>query len=595
MKLIKILGIAPYEELKLSMASVAREIENVELDLYTADLEEGQKLAKELSTNGYDAIISRGGTANLIEQVVSIPVIDVSISIYDILSAIKLAHNYTDNIAIVGFTSITKNAHLICDILQYNIKIITLNSPHEADQVLDLLKKDNYQLVLCDAITNQKALQKSINTILITSGNESISVAFNHAFAYIKHIQAHKEKSQLLQTIIQNQNQLTLVLSSQYQVISSNLAEDLKESLIKYLKKRSNKNFGSQFYHTHNSRVYQVKLKVVDHLNNNYVHCQIKESTPPTIHNKFGLTFHSKNEIKNLVSKKLLLTTFIDEKNERQIEKLVQYYHSMMIFGETGTNKTILAYKAYLAFEKNTENLIEIDSQHLNDRLWKYLINTTNGPFLESGNTFLIKNVEKLKTKDIDQIITLIKDIKLLQRNNIIFTYNSQNLSNNEDNFNYMIRELDSSSIYAESLLERKNELTSIITLLINKINIECNTEVIGFEPEALQSLISFRWFGNFSQLKSVITKLVLSTNSLYITDYLVQDILKEERKHQNFLLSHSENESNLPQIFSEKTLFDYNQDIVNAVLDQNDGNQTKTAKQLGISRTTLWRYLKAN
>ncbi|WP_446662266.1 helix-turn-helix domain-containing protein [Enterococcus gallinarum] len=29
------------------------------------------------------------------------------------------------------------------------------------------------------------------------------------------------------------------------------------------------------------------------------------------------------------------------------------------------------------------------------------------------------------------------------------------------------------------------------------------------------------------------------------------------------------------------------------SVLEQNEGNQTKTANQLGISRTTLWRYLK--
>ncbi|MBC9705090.1 MAG: helix-turn-helix domain-containing protein, partial [Lactobacillus sp.] len=39
--------------------------------------------------------------------------------------------------------------------------------------------------------------------------------------------------------------------------------------------------------------------------------------------------------------------------------------------------------------------------------------------------------------------------------------------------------------------------------------------------------------------------------------------------------------------------LFDYTKEIILHVLDQNEGNQTKTANQLGISRTTLWRYLK--
>ncbi|WP_230307028.1 helix-turn-helix domain-containing protein [Streptococcus sobrinus] len=46
--------------------------------------------------------------------------------------------------------------------------------------------------------------------------------------------------------------------------------------------------------------------------------------------------------------------------------------------------------------------------------------------------------------------------------------------------------------------------------------------------------------------------------------------------------------------IAEHKSLFEYTQDIVREVLEHNHGNQTKTAKQLGISRTTLWRYLKS-
>jgi transcriptional regulator with PAS, ATPase and Fis domain len=34
-------------------------------------------------------------------------------------------------------------------------------------------------------------------------------------------------------------------------------------------------------------------------------------------------------------------------------------------------------------------------------------------------------------------------------------------------------------------------------------------------------------------------------------------------------------------------------QDIVVRTLASNQNNRTKTAKQLGISRATLWRYLK--
>ena len=42
------------------------------------------------------------------------------------------------------------------------------------------------------------------------------------------------------------------------------------------------------------------------------------------------------------------------------------------------------------------------------------------------------------------------------------------------------------------------------------------------------------------------------------------------------------------------KPLSEINSDIIRILLEQNGGNQSQTAKSLGISRTTMWRMLKA-
>lgn len=150
--------------------------------------------------------------------------------------------------------------------------------------------------------------------------------------------------------------------------------------------------------------------------------------------------------------------------------------------------------------------------------------------------------------------------------------------------------QLDCGSIYSPSIEERKNEMSGIITLLLNKTNIECNKEVIGFDPKALRELLNFDWPGNLNQLEQTIKKLVLYSNSYYISEHQVLEVLKHERTE----LPSANITANLTQhLVEDKTLFDYTTEIVNAVLEQNKGNQTKTAKQLGISRTTLWRYLK--
>lgn len=123
-------------------------------------------------------------------------------------------------------------------------------------------------------------------------------------------------------------------------------------------------------------------------------------------------------------------------------------------------------------------------------------------------------------------------------------------------------------------------------------MNIECNKEVIGFDPNAMKEFLAFDWPGNFNQLQQAVKELVINSSTHYISENQVVQLLRKEQLIQNFsnnkLISFTLQNTN-----EQPTLFDYTQEIVLSVLDQNNGNQTKTAKQLGISRTSLWRYPK--
>ncbi|WP_342565213.1 PrpR N-terminal domain-containing protein [Paenibacillus sp. FSL R7-0345] len=586
---IKLLGIAPYEELNHSMTVIGEQFGEIDIHIYTADLEEGQQLVSELSEENYDAIISRGGTASLIHQSVSIPVIDVSISVYDILGAIKLANNYTSNFAIIGYPSITETAHLICDILQYNIKIITLDNPVSADYLLDQLKAEQYEMVLCDAVTHKMALSKSINTILITSGIESIKHAYRQAISLVNDLKQIRQKNELLTACFHTQSQKVTIFDQELQTVFTNIDPKLEKSIRHFLATKNNLEGEQQFYHTHNTQVYQLKIKRLD-LEDGYFLCEVKNSTPPLINNSFGVSYMNKAEVEEIINKKLLFTSYIQESSKHQLDKLGSHYNAMLIFGESGTAKTSLAYTAYLKQKNHTSNLIVIHSELVNERTWKYLLNSSNGPLVETGNTLLFKNVEQMSIQDVERLLTIISNTRLLQKNNILFTYSTKSADKDKQIFNRIMTEVDCGSIYSPSIEERKNELSGIITLLLNKINIECNKEVIGFDPKALRELLSFSWPGNLNQLEQTVKKLVLYSNSYYISEYQVLELLKHERTE-----SPSVNiDSNLAQhLVEDKTLFDYSREIVIAVLEQNKGNQTKTAKQLGISRTTLWRYLR--
>jgi len=88
---IRVLGIAPYEGMKNQMLNLAKEYPQIDLTVYVGDMEQGLIIAQNNFHGDYDVVISRGATAQMLRQQLTIPVIEIEISMYDILCAIKLA------------------------------------------------------------------------------------------------------------------------------------------------------------------------------------------------------------------------------------------------------------------------------------------------------------------------------------------------------------------------------------------------------------------------------------------------------------------------------------------------------------------------
>ena len=103
---------------------------------------------------GYDAIISRGGTATLIRETTDLPVISIQLSVYDVLRTIRLAQSYSNLYAIVGFPDITEAAHTLCDLLRYELDILTVHSAEEVETTLQRLQQGGYRMVIGDMVTH---------------------------------------------------------------------------------------------------------------------------------------------------------------------------------------------------------------------------------------------------------------------------------------------------------------------------------------------------------------------------------------------------------------------------------------------------------
>ena len=132
---IRLLGIAPYEEMRTLMQEMAEAHEGIDLTAFVGDLQQGVELARHNFYNDYDAIISRGGTASLLREGLDLPVIEIPISSCDILRAMRLAEGVGGRCAVVGFPNVANSARELGQVLGRTVDIYPIRDAGEAEAV----------------------------------------------------------------------------------------------------------------------------------------------------------------------------------------------------------------------------------------------------------------------------------------------------------------------------------------------------------------------------------------------------------------------------------------------------------------------------
>ncbi len=125
--------------------------------------------------------------------------------------------------------------------------------------------------------------------------------------------------------------------------------------------------------------------------------------------------------------------------------------------------------------------------------------------------------------------------------------------------------------------LRQRSDLAALIGILL-----ETEQAAAGIRPEVLELFHAHSWPGNVRQLHSVVrTGLALAAGEAIGLEHLTQDFLDE--------LEYAP-ASALPAVASLDSL---TQDAVRAAMRDHQGNVSAAARQLGISRNTLYRKLR--
>ncbi len=590
---IKALGIAPYEAMKHMMEKLARTRPQMELDVYVGDLNKGVDIARKNLPDNYDVIISRGGTARMIEKITHLPVIEISLSVYDILRAMKLAQNYSDKYAIVGFSNITGNAHLLCDLLQYRIDIVTIDSENQVESTLLELKRNGCRMILCDMITNTTAKRMGLNSILITSGSESIEHAFDQAIKLCTSYASIKEEYSLLKDIIQGQNTHTVVFDERQQLYLSTWDQD-NPDLFDILRREIPETLSGDSYkafHNIDGSLYSINSRVIEKSSQRYVVFYVSSTKVPMATGKYGILFSNKQEAEQTFFNSFYSISGSIRSFGGSVEQISQTRFPVLISGEEGTGKEQIARAIYAQSPLQHNPLITVDCSLVNDKSWGFLTNHYNSPFNDSNNTIYIKSLEALTAERHKQLLSIIMDMGLAKRNRLIISCVSTGQTALPAIAKAFVNALSCMTIHLPPLRERSDELPTLSSLYLSSLNVELARQIIGFETEAMDLLQAYDWPNNYTQFKRVINELAVITDTPYISFDHVKATLDKE-KAADTPGSASSGSSRQTGFDTSQTLDEITCEIIERVLQEHGGNQSAAAKHLGISRTTLWRYL---
>jgi DNA-binding NtrC family response regulator len=132
-------------------------------------------------------------------------------------------------------------------------------------------------------------------------------------------------------------------------------------------------------------------------------------------------------------------------------------------------------------------------------------------------------------------------------------------------------------------LRERREDIVLLANLFIEEGNKELNKNIRGISPGAKDLLVSYSWPGNIRELRNVIERAMILSTIEEISPETLPIELREQPGPLE-LPSHDRGEISLESMERKHIMY---------VLSTMNGNKSKAARSLGISRSTLREKLK--
>ncbi|SDX84219.1 sigma-54-dependent transcriptional regulator [Flavobacterium degerlachei] len=281
-------------------------------------------------------------------------------------------------------------------------------------------------------------------------------------------------------------------------------------------------------------------------------------------------------------------------------DKVAKTDANVLILGENGTGKFVLAHHIYSHSERKNNPFIHVDLGSLNSNIFESeLFGYAKGAFTdakidtpgrfemaENGTIFLdeIGNVPlHLQSKLLQVIqtktVTRLGESKARALNVRIISATNLDLKQEVADKNFredLYYRINTMEIVLPPLRDRDEDKIPLAEYLLQKMIVKYGRDEITFDEKVLEQFEKHAWNGNIREMENRIERAVIlcENNHINPSDLDLEEITKYKENPEDIQLSSI-----------EKT-------TVEKALLKNNNNITKTADELGLSRASLYRRL---
>jgi DNA-binding NtrC family response regulator len=290
------------------------------------------------------------------------------------------------------------------------------------------------------------------------------------------------------------------------------------------------------------------------------------------------------------------------------IEKIGQYFSTILITGETGTGKEMIAQAIHALSKTKNKRLVICDCVSIPDSLIESeLFGYTRGAFTgadkdkkglfaeahdgiifldEIGDipfTFqakLLRILENRQYRPLGATETLTTNVRIIASTNRDLRDLVRNGSFREDLFH----RLNKVEIHLPPLREKPEDIPLLVRYFLEIFNEKFSKEIRGVSRRVQKLFLKYAWPGNIRQLENVLERAAM----LCQKDFVDIEDLPED------LQARFSSKSQMPFLGREQlsSLEDLEKDYIVYLLELTHHNMLKTAKILKVSRTTLYSKL---